>query len=160
HLFEARVEECTYKGAVPELRERHPLRLIAGESEHRVEGAIARLDALVSAQHDERISDCVEDRLRAFTFIDGLSAAGAERCHIGERQHSAADAIAFRARGYPDNEPFFSEAKISPGFHSIGNDLAALLFEPGQASKRRDIARRPANVRFREAKHLRRGSIK
>jgi hypothetical protein len=40
--------------------------------EHRVEGAIAGLDSLVSAEHDERIRNRVEDRLGAFALIDDL----------------------------------------------------------------------------------------
>src|SRR5216683_660715 len=68
HLFELRTQRGKFK-------------------EHCVEGAIARQDSLVSAQHDERIGNRVEDRLSAFAFVDGLIDARAERSHISERQH-------------------------------------------------------------------------
>ena len=109
--------------------------------EHRVEGAIARLDSLVSAQHDERIGNRVEDRLGAFALVDDLIDACAERCHIRERQHGAADlALTFCVGGYADNEPPVPVAKIGPGLYSGGDDLAALLFQTGQAGEARDIA--------------------
>src|SRR5262245_60820652 len=63
-LFELLTQRGKLKGAIPELVEWGPLRIIARDLEHCVEGAIARLDPLVSAQHDERIGDRVEDRLR------------------------------------------------------------------------------------------------
>ncbi len=83
-LFELRTQRGKLKGAVPELIERDPLRRIARHPEHCVEGAIARLDPLVRAQHDEGIGDRVEDRLGAFAFVDRLIDAGAERSHICE----------------------------------------------------------------------------
>ena len=128
--------------------------------EHCVEGAIARLDSLVSVQHDERIGNRVEDRLGAFAFVDDLIDACAERSHISERQHGAADlAIAGCVGGYPHNEPLLTIAKIGPRFYSACDDLAALLFQAGQAGEHRDIAGRPTNVRWREAKHTRRRLI-
>src|SRR5262249_50439696 len=42
-----------------------------------------------------------------------------------------------------------------PGFHSAGDDLAALLFQAGHAGEHRDIAGRPTNVRWQEAKQVR-----
>ena len=94
----------------------------------------------------------VEDRLGAFAFVDDLIDARAESSHVSERQHGAGDlAIAFCVGGYPNNEPPVPVAKIGPGFHSAGDDLAALLFQAGQASENRDIAGRPTNVRWREA---------
>src|SRR5215469_4775682 len=54
-----------------------------GEFEEQcVEGAIARLDSLISAQHDDRISNSVEDRLGAFVFVDHLIDACAESSHV------------------------------------------------------------------------------
>src|SRR5215510_8286396 len=127
--------------------------LIARDPEHCVEGAIARLDPLVSAQHDKRIGDRVEDRLGEFAFVDGLIDACAESSHISERQHGAGDlAIASCEGGYSNNEPVVSFAKIGPGFHSARDDLAALLFQAREAGEHRDIAARPANVRWRKAK--------
>src|SRR5207244_150091 len=80
-------------------------------------------------------------------FVDDLIDACAESSHISERQHGAGDlAIAFFKRGYPHNEPPVPVAKIGPGFHSACDDLAALLFQTGQASENRGIAGRPANV--------------
>ena len=128
--------------------------------EHCVEGAIARLDAVVSAQHDHGIGNRVEDRLSAFALVDDLIDARAERSHVGERQHGSGDlAIAFAERGYPYNKPPIPVAKLCPGFHSACDDLAALLFQTGHASENRDIARRPTNVGRREAKHVRRRLI-
>src|SRR6266699_3698231 len=43
--------------------------------------------------------------------------------------------------------------KLSPGFYSACDDLAALLFQTERAGEHRDIAGRPTNVRWREAKH-------
>ena len=54
--------------------------------EHRVEGAIAGVDSLVSAQHDERIGNRVEDALGAFALVDDLIDACAQSSHIRERQ--------------------------------------------------------------------------
>src|SRR5215470_9565328 len=128
HLFELRTQRGKFKGAIPELIERDPLRLIARDPEHCVEGAITRLDPLVSAQHDEGIGDRVEDRLGAFAFVDGLIDARAKSSHISECQYRAGDlAIAFCVGGYPNTEPPVPVAKIGPGFHSAGDDLAALL---------------------------------
>ena len=128
--------------------------------EHCVEGAIARLDSLVSVQHDERIGNRVEDRLGAFAFVDDLIDACAESSHISERQHGAGDlTIACCVGGYPHNEPLLPIAKIGPRFYSACDDLAALLFQTGQAGEHRDIAGRPTNVRWREAKHTRRRFI-
>src|SRR6267142_2711208 len=121
HLFELRTERRKFK-------------------EHCVERAIARQDSLVSAQHDERIVNRVEDRLGAFAFVDRLIDACAERSHIRERQHGASDvAIAFTVGRYPQNEPLVPVATIGPGFYSAGDDLVALLFQTRQASERRDI---------------------
>jgi len=50
-------------------------------------------------------------------------------------------------------------AKIGPGFYSACDDLAALLFETGQASERRDVGGHPTDVGWREAKHIRRRLI-
>src|SRR2546430_6976762 len=81
--------------------------------EHCVEGAIARLDSLVSVQHDERIGNRVEDRLGAFAFVDDLIDACAESSHISERQHGAGDlTIACCVGGYPHNEPLLPIAKV------------------------------------------------
>src|SRR5712691_7559111 len=142
-------------------KHRFELRTQRGEfQEQRVEGAIARLDSLVSVQHDERIGNRVEDRLGAFAFVDDLIDACAERSHISERQHGAGDlAIACCVGGYPHNEPLLSIAKIGARFYSACDDLAALLFQTGQAGEHRDIAGRPINVRWREAKHTRRRLI-
>src|SRR5205807_2564217 len=63
HFFELRTQRGQFKGATPEIVEWNPLRLIAREPEHCIEGAIARLDPLVSAQHRERNGHRVEDRL-------------------------------------------------------------------------------------------------
>src|SRR5207248_3389634 len=41
----------------------------------------------------------------------------------------------------------------------VSDDLAALLFQAGEARERRDIAGRPTNVRWREAEHIRRRLI-
>src|SRR6266851_4956241 len=90
HLFELRMQRGKFQ-------------------EHFVEGAIARQDSLVSAQHDERISNRVEYRLGAFAFVDDLP-------------------IAFCVGGYPHNEPLIPVAKIGPGFYSACDDLDALLF--------------------------------
>src|SRR6266571_5145200 len=128
--------------------------------EHCVEGAIAQLDSLVSVQHDERIGNRVEDRLGAFAFVDDLIDACAESSHIRERQHGASDlAIACCIGGYPHNEPLLPIAKIGPRFYSACDDLAALLFQTGQAGEHRDITGRPTHVRWREAKHTRRRLI-
>src|SRR5690242_14874468 len=54
-----------------------------------VEGAIARLDSLIGAQHDDRIGNSVEDRLSAFAFVDDLIDACAESSHVSERQYGA-----------------------------------------------------------------------
>src|SRR5262249_6216738 len=119
HFFELRPQRGKFKGAVPEFTKWDTLRLIARDPEHCVEGAIARLDLVVSAQHDERFGDRVEDRLGAFAFVDGLIDACAESSHISERQHGAGDlTIASYIRGYPNNEPLVSIAKIGPGFCS------------------------------------------
>ena len=142
---------------------KHPfeLRTQRGQfQEQCVEGAIARLDSLVSAQHDDRIGNRVEDRLSAFALVDDLIDARAESSHVSERQHGAGDlAIPSCVGGYPHNEPLIPVAKIGPGFHSACDDLTALLFQTGQASENRDIAGRPANVGWREAKHIRRRLI-
>src|SRR5207249_9688115 len=122
-----------FKGALPEFVEWDPLRIIARDPEYCVEGAIARLDPLISAQHDERIGDRIEDRLGAFAFVDSLIDACAESSHISERQHGAGDlAIACCVGGYPHNEPLLPIAKIGPRFYSAGDDLAALLFQTWQ----------------------------
>src|SRR6516225_9411248 len=129
HFFELLTQRGKLKSAIPDFVEWDPLRLIARDPEHCVEGAIARLDSLVSAQHDERIGDRVEDRLGAFALVDGLIDACTESSHISERQHRAGDlAITFCVGGYPNNEPLVPVAKIGPGFHSVGDDPAALLF--------------------------------
>ena len=134
--------------------------LIARDTERCVEGAIARLNSEVRAHHHERIRDRVEDRLGEFAFVDGLIGACAERSHIRERQHGAADrAITYRAGGYPNDEPSVPVAKIGPPFHTVGDDLAALLFQAGQAGEHRDIAAGPAHVRSRETKPIRRRLI-
>ena len=159
-LCELLAQACKFKGAIPESVKWDPLRLIARDPEQCVESTIARLDSLVSVQHDERISDRVEDRLRAFAFVNCLIHACAESSHVGEGQHGAGDlAITSCVRGYPNNEPLVPVAKIGPGFDSAGDDLAASLFQPGQASERRDIAHRPTKVRCREAEHIRRRLI-
>ena len=59
--------------------------------EHRVEGAIAGLDLVVGAQHDERIGNRVEDRLGAFALVDDLIDACAEGSHIRESQQGTGD---------------------------------------------------------------------
>jgi hypothetical protein len=61
--------------------------------------------------------------------------------------------------GYPYNEAPVPVAKIGLGFHAVCDGLAALHFQTGQASENRDIAGRPANVRRREAKYIRRRLI-
>jgi hypothetical protein len=77
--------------------------------------------------------------------------------HVSERQYGAGDlTIAFFNGRYPQYEPPVLVAKIGPRFHSACDDLAALLFQTGQATENRNIAGRPANVRWREAKHIRR----
>ena len=125
--------------------------------EHCVEGTIARVDSLVSAKHDHRVSERVKDRLGAFALVDDLIDARAERGHICERQHDAADpALTFCVRGYPDNEPPVPVAKIDPCLYSTCEDLAVSLLQTGQARQHRDIARRPTSVRRREAKRIRR----
>src|SRR5262249_9937571 len=81
--------------------------------EHRVEGAIARLDAVIGAQHDQRIGNRVEDRLGAFALVDDLIDGRAERSHVSERQHGGGDlAIACSERGYPYNKPPIPVAKL------------------------------------------------
>jgi hypothetical protein len=56
------------------------LRTQRGElKEQCVEGTIARLDLLISAQHDERIGNSIEDRLDAFALVDDLIDACSER---------------------------------------------------------------------------------
>src|SRR6266566_7950589 len=95
-------------------KHRFELRTQRGEFQKQcVEGAIARMDSLISAQHDERIGDSIENRLSAFAFVDHLIDACAESSHVSERQHSADDlAIAFFKGGYPRNEPPVPVAKI------------------------------------------------
>src|SRR5262249_58994022 len=87
HLFELRTPRGKFK-------------------KHRVERAIAQQDSLVSAQHDTRISNRVEDRLDAFAFVDGLIDARAESSHIRERHHDAGYvAIPFTLLPYPTYHP-------------------------------------------------------
>src|SRR5215813_9655101 len=128
HLFELRTQRSQFK-------------------EHFVEGAIATVDSLVSAEYNERIGNRIEDRLGAFALVDHLFDTGSESGHICERQHDAADlAIVFRVWGYPDNELLVLLPKIGPGFHSASDDLAALLFQTEHATKHGDIAGRPTDV--------------
>ncbi len=156
HFVELVAQRGKVKGALPELAERDPLRLVARHPKHRVEGAIARLDPLVSAQHDEGIGERVEDRLGAFAFVDGLIDASAESSHICEsQQRTGGLAITPWIGGYPNDEPPLPLAKIDSIIHSTGDDLATLLFQAGQSSEHRDIAGRPTNVGWREAEHVR-----
>ena len=160
HLYEPRLQCGALKSAVAELIERDSLGLIARDPEHRIEGAVGRLDPLVNAQHDERIGDRVEDRLGGFAFENGLLEAGAESRHIGERQNDARDlAIAVCARRYSNHEPRVPDAEIGPGFHSVGDDPAALLFQLMQASKRPGVAARSTHVQRRQAEHVGRSRV-
>src|SRR5712691_6497450 len=98
-------------------KHRFELRTQRGEfQEQCVEGAIARMDSLISAQHDERIGNSVEDRLSAFAFVNDLIDACAESSHVSERQHGASDpAIPLGVGGYPRDEPLIPVAKIGRG---------------------------------------------
>jgi len=107
------------------------------------------VDSLVSAEHDDRIGDRVEDRLGAFALVDDLIDACAERSHIRERQHGAGDlAITLCVGRYADGEGPVPIAKIRPGLTPLADDLAALLLQAGQAGENRDSAGRPTNVRW------------
>src|SRR5262245_10570394 len=83
--------------------------------EHRVERPIAGLDSLVSAEHDQRIRNGVEDRLGAFTLVDDLIDACAESGHIRERKHGAANlALTIFVARYAGNEKPVPVEKIGP----------------------------------------------
>jgi hypothetical protein len=129
HLFEVLTQWGKFKDSVPKFVKWDPLRIIARNPEHCVEGAIARLDSKVGTQHYEGIDDRIEDRLGAFAFVDCLIGACAESSHISEREHGPDDlAIALRVRGYPNNKPLVPVTKIDPGFYFTVDDVAAVLF--------------------------------
>src|SRR5262245_27269171 len=115
--------------------------------EHFVEGAIAEIDSLVSAEHDERMGNRVKDRLRSVAIVHDLIYTVSESSYISERQHDAADvAVGLCVGGYPDHEPLGLVAEIGAGFCPAGDNLAATLFQTGRASEHPDVAGRPANV--------------
>src|ERR1051326_1634120 len=72
YVFELPTQRSKCKGAVLDLVDWNSLCRLARDTERVVEGAIARLNAEVSAQYDEGIGDGVEDRLGEFAFVNGL----------------------------------------------------------------------------------------
>src|ERR1051325_5801497 len=64
HVFELPTQRSKCKGAVPDLIHWNSLCLLARDTERVVECAIARLNAEVSAQYDERLCE--------FAFVNGL----------------------------------------------------------------------------------------
>src|SRR5580698_3931697 len=89
HLSDLLTKRAKVRGSIPKFPEWWPLRLIPRNTEHRVEGVIAGLYPLVSAQHDQRISNRVENSFGKFTFVDGLIDVCTESSHITERQYGA-----------------------------------------------------------------------
>src|SRR5579864_304539 len=106
HFFKLVTQGGNFKGAISEFVEWQPLNPLTRHSEHCVEGAIARLDPLASAQDDQRVGHCVDNRLGAFALVDGLIEACAESSYIRESQDGTDDlAIVFCIRKYSNNEP-------------------------------------------------------
>ena len=153
-LLQQRPQPGSIPIVVPQIVERNTLRFLTRDLEHRVEGPIGRLHPQVGVEDHQGSDHRVEDRLRVLAFVNCLLHTGTESGHVREREHGAPDlAIASCVRGYPKEEPPVPVPDFAPEWCPVGNHLNAHLLEIDHVCEHSDVARGPADVRWREAEH-------
>src|SRR5579872_6593724 len=143
---------------VPELADRNTLRFIPRNPKYGIEGPIRRLYLQLGVDNDDRIDDCVEDRLRVFPFVDGLLYTCPKGGDIRECEHRAQNlAIASYVRSNSEKKTSIAIAGFDPVGGSISDhplaDSTEILHSP------KSIAKRTTEIRSFQAKHRHGGPV-
>src|SRR5580658_4607272 len=143
---------------IPKLADRNALRLIPRNSKCGIEGPIRRLYLQLGVDNDDGIDYGVEDRLRVFSFVDGLLDTCAKGGDIRECEHRAQNlAIAPGVRSNSEKKTSIAIAGFDPVWCTVSDhpraDSTEILHSP------KSIAKRTTEIRGLQAKHRHRGPV-